>query len=108
LLRAGEVVDGLEVAVARRSGASDRDLARGPARLCRVLGIDRDHNGIDVTRRTSAVTARLGTPVDESQIASGPRIGIAHAAERPWRFWIRDDPTVSPYRRHVPRRTRSH
>ena len=36
-------------------------------------------------------------------------IGAAHrgsrrATETPWRFWIDGDPTVSPYRPHVPRR----
>ncbi len=49
LLRAGEVVEGLEVARSRRGGATDRDLARGPARLCQALGIGRDQNGVDLS-----------------------------------------------------------
>jgi DNA-3-methyladenine glycosylase len=107
LLRAGEVIDGADVAAARRSDPAPRDLARGPARLCRSLGVDRDLNGVDVTRRTSPLTARVGTPVDDGWVSRGPRIGIAQAADRPWRFWVRDDPTVSPYRAHVPRHSRT-
>lgn len=49
LLRAGEVVDGVEVARRRRAAAgvtrSDADLARGPARLTVALGIDHGWNG---------------------------------------------------------------
>ena len=45
LLRAGEVVEGLETARQRRPRSADRDLARGPARLCRALDIDLDQNG---------------------------------------------------------------
>lgn len=41
LLRAGEVVDGLNVARARRTAVRrDLDLARGPGRLCAALGLD--------------------------------------------------------------------
>jgi DNA-3-methyladenine glycosylase len=95
LLRAGEVVAGLDVARERRPSSRDRDLARGPARLCRVLGIDLADNGI----RPDLVP---GEPVD--RISTGPRVGLRLAAERPWRFWITDDPTVSTYRPAAPRR----
>ena len=39
-------------------------------------------------------------------ISSGPRVGVSAAAERPWRFWITGDPTVSVYRPYAPRRAR--
>ena len=41
LLRAGTVVDGVEVVARRRPGVRTRDFARGPARLTRALGVDR-------------------------------------------------------------------
>jgi len=39
-------------------------------------------------------------------ISSGPRVGVSAAGERPWRFWITGDPTVSVYRPYAPRRAR--
>jgi len=50
LLRAGRVVEGADLAAARRAspGPQGRDLARGPARLCQALGIAREQNGADV------------------------------------------------------------
>lgn len=97
LLRAGEVVDGLELARIRRPGVRDRDLARGPARLASALGLDSAGTGkpVDLT---------AGPPLPAEAIRSGPRVGVAVAAEVPWRFWIDHDPTVSPYRPWVPRR----
>src|SRR6266508_4436358 len=56
LLRAGEVVSGVDVAARRRPGArSTAELAKGPARLTGVLGLDRDHNGVDLTGPDSPV-----------------------------------------------------
>lgn len=103
LLRAGEVIDGLDLARRRRPGSSDRDLARGPARLCTALAIDLDHNG---------VRPDLAPPVGDAdaplvQISTGPRVGLRHAADRPWRFWITGDPTVSSYRPAAPRPVRT-
>src|ERR1700712_3358243 len=48
LLRAGEVVSDLDIARDRRPTARrDTDLARGPARLASLLGLDRAANGLD-------------------------------------------------------------
>ncbi len=102
LLRAGEVVEGLELARSRRPRSSDRDLARGPARLCKALAIDRAHDGVDLT--TGPLTLTPGEPPQEPR--TGPRVGLRLAAERPWRFWVGDDPTVSTYRPAAVRRPR--
>ena len=94
LMRAGEVVDGIDLARQRRLGSSDRDLARGPARLTRVLGLAREHDGADLT--LGPVRLELGERITD--VSTGPRVGLRGAPERPWRFWITGDPTVSVYR----------
>lgn len=99
LLRAGEVVSDLEVARARRPTARrDADLARGPARLASLLGLRREHNGLDVLDPASAVRLRAGEPVDPTAVRTGPRVGVVAAHDRPWRFWLDGSPAVSPYR----------
>jgi len=95
LLRAGEVVHGIDIARERRPGSSDRDLARGPARLTRVLDLTREHDGADLAR--GPVRLEL-PPALEPAVSTGPRVGLRNAAERPWRFWVTGDRTVSVYR----------
>jgi DNA-3-methyladenine glycosylase len=105
LLRAGEVVSGLDAARARRPAVRrDVDLARGPARLCAALGIDRDSYGLDLLSASSPVRLAWGPSAPpDSAVAVGPRVGVTGAHDLEWRFWIGGDPTVSAYRRHVPR-----
>ncbi len=108
LLRAASVVAGLDAVRERRGDrAPDRDLARGPARLTKALGIDGHWNGTDLVR--GAVQLHAGTPVADSLVRCGPRVGLTGAgAPTPWRFWIDGDPAVSTYRPGVVRRrTRS-
>jgi len=112
LLRAGAVIAGEDLARARRTAAAasvaSRDLARGPARLCQALDIDRQLDGADVCAAESPirVCAGAGNPARSVKIATGPRVGVSSAADIPWRFWVDGDPTVSVYRAHVPRRLR--
>lgn len=106
LLRAGAVVDGLEVARARRPAARrDQDLAAGPAKLMQVLALDRRANATSVVDGTGPATLTPpAEPVPAAAVAAGPRVGVTAAHDVAWRFWIAGDPTVSSYRRHTPRR----
>ena len=99
LLRAGEVIAGHDLALARRSTSkSAQDLASGPARLATALGLTTADSGRDA----------LGAPfrlelaqAPASHISSGPRVGVAGKGgtdEYPWRFWLTGDPTVSRYK----------
>ena len=114
LLRGGEVVDGIELARARRPAArTDRDLARGPARLCAALGLDRSDDGSLLGGSGSRISLTLPEPQrtpEPELIRSGPRTGVAgpggDGEAFPWRFWLHDEPTVSPYRPAAPRRRR--
>jgi DNA-3-methyladenine glycosylase len=117
LLRAGRVIEGAPLATVRRlagrpaAHVPDRDLARGPARLCQALGIDRAQNGADVCGPGSPLRVRPGPPAVPGSAAArpspavsrGPRVGVSSAAGRAWRFWLTGDPTVSVYRPYVPR-----
>ena len=122
LLRAGAVIAGEDLARARRTrgaaSVASRDLARGPARLCQALDIDRELDGADVCAAGSPLRVRAGagnparsamcwpggtTPLEPPKIMTGPRVGVSSAAEIPWRFWFEGEPTVSVYRAHVPR-----
>ncbi|MFZ4234250.1 DNA-3-methyladenine glycosylase [Streptomyces murinus] len=113
LLRAGEVVEGAELARKRRPSArNDRELAKGPARLATALEVDRALDGTDAcTAGETPLRILTGTLVPAEQVRSGPRTGVAGEGGdgeiHPWRYWVADDPTVSPYRAHVPRRRRS-
>lgn len=80
----------------RRSTVTDTQLGRGPANLCRAMGIDRALNGTDLV--TGDVRLLDAPPVPATSVGRSPRIGIDYAgthAARPWRFFVRDAPGVS-------------
>jgi len=96
LIRAVEPVEGIELMRKRRQGKSDHNLTNGPGKLSIAMGIDRKLDAADLLG--DRVWLEQGQTVPRSQIASGPRIGIDYAEEwidKPWRFWIRDNPFVS-------------
>lgn len=100
LLRGAEVVEGRDLARRRRPAArSDRELASGPARLAAALGVDGRADGVDLLDRGSPLRL-LGPPgsVPAERIRRGPRVGLGRAGDRPWRFWVDGEPTVSRYR----------
>lgn len=111
LLRAGEVVAGLEEALRRRTrpGAAPparQSLARGPGNVGQVLGLDTSMSGLPLAVEdadggilfpAAASTPRfhLELPPAPLPYQAGPRIGISRNTDAPLRFWLPGDPTVS-------------
>jgi DNA-3-methyladenine glycosylase len=104
LLRGGEIVEGIDLARERRlSSKTDADLARGPARLVVALGIALGDGGADL----GLPPFELELPAASARYETGPRTGVSGdggTMDFPWRFWIPGEPSVSPYKAHVPKR----
>lgn len=120
LVRAGEVVEGAELARERRSAGRagelpDAALARGPGNLAKAMGIVLAHDSAPLAagERPGAHGPGHGffleVPARPAEAASGPRTGVSGPGGTlafPWRWWIPGEPSVSPYRAAVPRRRR--
>jgi len=100
LLRALEPVDGVRLMMKRRAPEGRHidaaDLCRGPGNLTRALGITLADNLLDLTLNRLYIEDR-GLRVGE--IASGPRIGITVGVDKPWRFWVAGNRSVSGRKR---------
>ena len=86
----------------RRGVQDERLLCSGPGRLCQALGITREHDGL----RLDSAPFRLLERSGEVEIASGPRIGVTRAADRPWRYGVAGSRYLSRSLRNASRRPR--
>jgi DNA-3-methyladenine glycosylase len=115
LLRAIEPTVGLPLMRARRGERiAERDLARGPGRLCAALAITIAENGADLRGDTLWLEETPSFPPDMTVVTT-PRIGITQAADWPWRFvvagslWVSGrkvaaaEPDVRAQRRYTPK-----
>lgn len=92
LIRAVEPLMGIDQMRARRGERVKlRDLARGPGRLTRALGITRADNERDLM--SGEITVRDLGEVVESEVTA--RIGITKSADLPLRFSVRGSEWVS-------------
>lgn len=116
LLRAGEILTGVDTARERRTSARtgrippDRDLARGPARLAQALGLSLDDYGTDLLAGGPLSLDLPTDPPDAARLRTGPRVGLrgpgGDGTAYPWRFWLEGEATVSTYRPAAPLRRR--
>lgn len=106
LIRAVEPLENIEIMRERRnakrknpdSKMPDKNLTSGPGKLCIALGIDKSFNNEDLLGEK--VWLEEGEKLAKTEIVSGKRIGIDYAeefAEKPWRFWIKDNLFVSRF-----------
>jgi DNA-3-methyladenine glycosylase len=91
LIRALEPTAGLAAMARRRGTADPRKLCSGPGKLCAALGITGAHNGLSLSAPPFALADRTRRPA----IATGVRIGITKAAERPRRYGLANSPYLS-------------
>lgn len=85
LIRALEPTHELEAMMERRAVGEARKLCAGPGNLCKALAITGEMNGLSVAADPFSLVLPSEVPVS----ASGVRIGISKAAERPWRFAVK-------------------
>ena len=131
LVRAGELVEGHELAAerrhVRRSTRIAGELARGPGNVAQALGAtlvddgatlalrrdgagDRDDLGDGLTAADGVETVRWTFEPAALPPAhrTGPRVGVSgpggDASAYPWRFWVPGEPSVSAYRPAVQRK----
>lgn len=92
LIRAVEPLEGEETMRELRN-YSGIELTNGPAKLCQALAIDKRYNGHNLAKKP--IILRPQQPLNEAEITQTVRIGISKDKDRPWRFYITDNPYVS-------------
>jgi len=99
LIRALEPFKGIDLMIKNRHGrksANDKEklnLTNGPGKLCQAFGINKNHNGIDLTESEIFI---LDQPkISGRNIGVTKRIGITRSVDLQWRFFIKDNPYVS-------------
>lgn len=115
LLRAAEPIAGLDAMRAVRwpggpdtggpdtggPGRNDRDLCRGPGRLCQAMGWTGAMDGADLVTGCSEVwIGHDGTAPPSRPTVTG-RVGLSAGAEFPWRWVVPDSPWASGRRRQA-------
>ena len=96
LIRALRPTLGLETMALRRGGKPEKELCRGPGKLCRALDIGRELNTRDMTAGVFVILE--GEDIPEARIERSKRIGIDYAGpdkDNLWRFTVKGDPFVS-------------
>lgn len=91
LIRAGAPLEGVDAMKRRRGDRPVETLMRGPATLCRALGITLAHNDTALQKGGVWIEDR-GVVIRDREVLRGPRVGVDYAgkdAALPWRFRVR-------------------
>jgi DNA-3-methyladenine glycosylase len=91
LIRALQPERGLDVMRERRGTDDDRALCSGPGKLCQALAVTGAHDGLALDEPPFRFLVRTEPP----SIATGTRIGLTRAADRPWRYGLAGSPYLS-------------
>lgn len=99
LLRAMEPISGVEIFYKRRFNSEivdklkNNNLLNGPGKICQAFNINKNHNGLDITKNPIYILDKPKLSKDE--IVQTKRIGIKKSVELPWRFYIKNSIYIS-------------
>jgi DNA-3-methyladenine glycosylase len=93
LIRAIEPLAGEAAMQQNRGQQTGVMLTNGPAKVCYALQIDKTWNGHDLHQ--PSLQLRIKPPLKQAHIIQTTRVGVSQAADKPWRFYIKDNPYVS-------------
>ena len=94
LIRAVEPMEGIKIIAARRGKQPRKLWTNGPAKLTQALGIDGQHNNLDLCAAEAEIFIERDRSFPDEQVITGPRIGLNTVPEpwksKPWRFLVAD------------------
>lgn len=93
LVRALEPIEGIHKMIELRGTEKLENLTSGPGKLCMAFGLNRRHNGIDLT--TGPLVIAADHEESACQITEATRIGISQATEKLWRYYVSGNRFVS-------------
>lgn len=94
LIRALEPISGIETMQKNRETENVLNLTNGPAKLTKAMNITKKQNGLDLTRSKELFICEPKVK-EKFEVVSTKRIGIKVGADKPWRFYIKNNKFVS-------------
>lgn len=94
LIRALEPLNGIETMRKNRGNKNLLNLTNGPAKLTEAMSITKKQNGLDLTRSKELFICEPKVK-EKFEVVSTKRIGIKGGADKPWRFYIKNNKFVS-------------
>ena len=95
LIRAVEVIEGLELARKNRKTNSLANLSNGPGKLTQALNITQRQNGLDLTQKKELFIYKPKTR-ENFEIVTTKRVGIKLGIEKLWRFYMKNKLVSKP------------
>jgi DNA-3-methyladenine glycosylase len=99
LLRAARPLEGVAAMRAARwhgqRNLRERDLCRGPGRLCEAFSVTGAQNGLDLTTPGGLLWLADDGAGSDGAVVATLRVGLTRGATSPWRFIVKDSPWVS-------------
>jgi DNA-3-methyladenine glycosylase len=103
LIRAVEPLEGIEIMKKNRKQTTEntllKNLTKGPGKLTQAFGINKKYNHADLLSSSELfVTENIFHLAPLHIVSKSTRIGISKAQTHLWRFFIKDNPFVSPFK----------